>query len=146
MLTGAVPFHALRDTEISRKAIQGDHPAMPSNASAVGISGGLWGLLVRCWDTDWTKRPRINEVLQLLSQEDALGVIFPHSKLPQPPGCESVMETRTHRSGATGRSNPVYSGAYPFIVETFMGTVKTSTEGTLELHSHQSNLLIHPFN
>jgi hypothetical protein len=127
-----MPFHPLRGTEISCKVIQGDRPAMPSNANALGISDGLRQLLVRCWNADWTKRPRINEVLQHLSQEDALGVVFPPSKPPRPPSCESVIETGTHRYDATGRSNSVYSDAYPSEADIFV-TAETPTEGTPDL-------------
>ena len=44
--SGLVPFHSLRNTEIWCKVIQGERPAMPTNAGGSGISDGLWQLLV----------------------------------------------------------------------------------------------------
>jgi len=133
-----MPFHTLRDTEISYKVIQGDRPAMPTNASELGISDGLWQLLVRCWNVDYTKRPQINEILQRLSQEPDLGRIFPPLKPPPAPicDCESVFESGTQKYGNGSRSKPVCSPTHPSIGEIFVtapasADARVSSEGML---------------
>ena len=115
--------------------IQGVRPKMPSNASALGISDGLWRLLVRCWDADRTKRPPINEVLQHLSQEDVLRVVFPPSKLPQALSCDSVLESMTHRYGSSSYFSVTSSCAYSSVADVFHTAARTDppTEGNLVL-------------
>ena len=99
MLSGLAPFHDVRDTEVVWKVIQGERPEIPTNASDVGISEGLWQLLVKCWNHNYTKRPHINEILQHLPQEPAMRLIFPPSNLPQEPNCESVFVSATQKYG-----------------------------------------------
>ena len=104
-----MPFHSLKDTEISYRVIQGDRPTIPS---VLNISDRLRGLLPRCWDAVYTKRPEIKEILRQLGQEETRGLVFPPAnpaKLPQPPSCETVMESETHKYGATGCFRLVYS-------------------------------------
>lgn len=107
VLTGLMPFRSLRDTEISYKVIQGERPAMPANASDFGISDGLSQLLAKCWSEDISKRPHINEVLQHLTQEPALGLIFSPSNLPLAPSFESIYESGTHEYGNGSRFKPI---------------------------------------
>ncbi|KAF9647912.1 kinase-like protein [Thelephora ganbajun] len=84
VLTGPMPFHTIWSAGIANKVIQGDHTAMSSDANDLGISGGLWKLLIRCWDTVYTERPQIKEVLQHLCQDPARGLTLPPSRLPPP--------------------------------------------------------------
>jgi len=98
-----MPFHGQRDTEISYKVIQGDRPVMPANAREVGISDGLWQLLVKCWNTNYINRPQIDEILQHLSQEPELESIFPPSNIPRTPSCETIFVSATQKYGAGSR-------------------------------------------
>ena len=127
-----MPFHSLRDTEISYKVIQDERPAMPTNASELGISNGLWQLLVRCWNRNYFKRPQINEVLRHLSQDPALGLLFPPSpsNVPRAPSCESVFDSGTQRYGKWYRLRLVYSYAYSSIADIFVtANAEPQTEG-----------------
>lgn len=99
MLTSLMPFHTFQHTEISYKVIQGERPGMPCNAEELGISHDLWQLLVRCWHAESTRRPPIEEVLQHLSNGPAREMVFPPSKIPSAPSCESVFESDTHKYG-----------------------------------------------
>lgn len=88
MLTGQMPFHTLRDSEISYKVIQGERPDLPANAKDLGISDKLWELLIRCWFGDCTDRPSISEILQHLSESAAREMIFPPLRYSPFPSCE----------------------------------------------------------
>jgi len=127
-----MPFHSLRDAEISYKVIQGERPAMPTNASGSGISDRLWGLLAKCWNEDPSKRPRIDEILQHLSQEPALRLTFPPSKFPLTPSLESVYESGTHKYGNGSWFEPVSWRAYSSIADIFVtASMRTPIEGML---------------
>lgn len=134
MLTGLAPFHPLRDVEISYKVLHGDRPAKPTNASDLGISAGLWQLLVRCWNADDTRRPRVNEIFEHLCQEPARWSIFPPSRLPRPPSSENISMSATHKHGNSQRFLLTCSRAYPSVDGTFhtafTANVQTPTEGT----------------
>ena len=99
VLTGLMPFNALRDTEISYKVIQGDRPALPADAEDLGMSNGLWRLLTRCWHAECNERPPIDEVLQCLSDDPARGVIFPPSRFPGAYDRESSSEFEKQQGG-----------------------------------------------
>jgi hypothetical protein len=126
-----MPFHNVRDTEVVYKVIQGERPVIPANASEVGISEGLWQLLVKCWNHSCTERPEINEILQHLSQEPALGLIFPHLNLPLAPSCESIFVSATQKYGNSLCFVLVSSRAYSSIADMFVtASVSTPTDGT----------------
>ena len=133
VLTGLTPFHPLRDAEISFKVLEGDRPAKPTNASDVGISDGLWQLLVRCWNSDDTKRPRVEEIFQHLCQEPARWSIFPPSRLLRPPSREDISMSATHKHGNSQRFFFACSRAHPSIDDifhtAFTTSVQTPTEG-----------------
>lgn len=42
--------------------VHGDRPTKPKNATKIGLSDLLWGLLQACWDGDRSKRPRMQYV------------------------------------------------------------------------------------
>jgi hypothetical protein len=145
VLSGLVPFHNVRDTEIVYKVIQGERPVIPANASEVGISEGLWRLLAKCWNDNYTSRPLINEILQHLSQEPALGLIFPHSNLPQAPSCESVFVSTTQNYGDSSCFVLVSSRAYLSIADIFVtANAHTSTEGMFGAISWTTGLSTFP--
>ena len=130
MLSGLVPFHSVRDTEVVYKVIQGERPTIPVNASEVGISEDLWQLLVKCWNHNYPKRPQISEILQHLSQNPALEVIFPPSNLPRAPSCESIFVSATQKYGNSSCFTLVPSCAYSSIADIFVtANVDTPTEG-----------------
>ncbi|KAF9647564.1 kinase-like protein [Thelephora ganbajun] len=130
VLTGLMPFHTLRDTEISYKVIRGDRPEMPTDAKDSGISEGLWQLLARCWNAKCTQRPLIDEILRHFCHDPARGLIFPPSRIPQAPSCESVFESGTQKYGNGPRFEPVCWCAHSPIAEMFVtASPQTPTEG-----------------
>ena len=94
-----MPYRGHRDAEISYKVIQGDRPVMPANARELGLSEGLWQLILKCWNPNYPKRPQIDEILQHLFQEPALELILPPSNFPRAPSCESILESATQKYG-----------------------------------------------
>ena len=125
-----MPFHTVRDTEVVYKVIQGERPTIPANASEIGISEGLWELLVKCWNHNYTKRPQINEIFQHLSQEPALALIFSPSNLPRAPSCESIFVSATQRYGNNSCFMLVSSHAYSSIADMFVtANMYMPTEG-----------------
>jgi len=126
-----MPFHSVRDTEVVYKVIQGERPTIPANASEVGISEDLWQLLVKCWNHKYPERPKINEILLHLSRDPALGLIFPPSKLPRAPSCESMFVSATQKYGNSSCFTLVPSCVYSSIADIFVtANVDTPTEGT----------------
>ena len=94
-----MPFHTLLDTEISYKVIQGERPALPTNAEDLGLSDELRQLLTRCWFSEYIQRPPIDEILQHLSNNPARGLIFPSSRIPQASSLESFAEPGKEKDG-----------------------------------------------
>ena len=140
-----MPFHNVRDTEVVYKVIQGERPAIPVNASEVGISEGLWKLLVKCWNHNYTERPQINEILQHLSQDPALELSFPPSNLPRAPSCESVFVSATQKYGNSSYFILVSSHAYLSLADIFVtANAYTSTEGTFGAILSTTGLNIFP--
>jgi hypothetical protein len=132
VLTGLTPFHPLRDAEISYKVILGERPVMPSNAKDLGISDELWQLLFRCWYTNYTKRPSINEILRHLYNDPARALVFPPSQIPPASSCESVVPN-TQKYGNGLWFELVYQCSYSCTGDMFVtaGNVQTPIEGML---------------
>lgn len=124
MLSGLAPFHGLRDTDTLYAVVQGERPAIPANARELGISDGLWQLLTKCWNADYSGRPRIDEIHQHLSQEPALELISPPSKISRAPSYESVCESGTQKYGNVSGFKSVCSRAYSCIANIFVTTNK----------------------
>jgi hypothetical protein len=145
VLSGLVPFHNVRDTEIVYKVIQGERPIIPANASEVGISEGLWRLLAKCWNENYTLRPETNEILQYLSQEPSLGLVFPHSNLPQAPSCENIPVSATENYGNSSCFVLVSSRAYLSIADIFVtADAYPATEGIFGVTSWTTGLNTFP--
>lgn len=129
MLTGLVPFHPLRDPEIAYKVIQGERPAMPTNAKELGISDELWQLLGRCWHADPRRRPPINEILQHLNNNPAKALAFPPSLISPALGYESAV-SNTQKYGNTSWFELVYWCTYSWTGDMFVtASMHTPTEG-----------------
>ena len=138
-----MPFHSLQGPEIAFMVIKGDRPAMPVNASDIGISNALWKLLIECWNPNYTKRPEIERVLQQLSQEPALGLIFPPSNVRQVPSCESVSVSNTRQFGDVSRFGLEFPRAYSSVADIFMtANVYPQTEGMFDATTWATSLNI----
>lgn len=113
---------------------------MPTNASNLGISDGLWRLLTRCWDAEWAKRPQVNEVLQYLYREPARELFFPPSRHPRDPSPEStpassdfaatpLLERSYTLRGNDSRFKLVRSRAYSSSVAHLFSPISGMSEG-----------------
>lgn len=114
-----MPFHSLQGSEIAFRVIRGDRPAMPANANNIGISNALWELLIECWNPNYNRRPEIKRVLQHLSQEPALELIFPPSNIPQAHNCESVSASNTRDFGDASCFGLEFPCAYSSVADIF---------------------------
>ena len=47
---------------------EGGRPAKPENAASIGLTGGLWEIVERCWLADTDARPTLQAVLSCLSE------------------------------------------------------------------------------
>ena len=68
VLTGEIPFRGIRTSELLFLVVEGRRPDKPTNASAIGFSDPLWGLVQRCWDGNINLRPKVAEVVTHLAE------------------------------------------------------------------------------
>ena len=128
-----MPFHSLQGPEIAYIVIRGDRPAMPTNAGDIGISDALWKLLIECWNPNYNKRPGVERVLQHISQEPALELVFPPSNTPQVPSCESVSASNTQKFGDSPSFGLKFPRAYSSVGDIFVtANVYPPTEGMFD--------------
>lgn len=64
MLTGTLPFGKQTGSEVIFQVLQGTKPSKPTNATELGISDNVWGLLEDCWQTERQLRPPVKNVLE----------------------------------------------------------------------------------
>ncbi|KAJ7268510.1 kinase-like domain-containing protein [Mycena rebaudengoi] len=65
--TNAKPFRSEKhDASVVGLVIRGTRPRRPSRAECPALSDEMWCLIERCWDADYTKRPRADTVLAWL--------------------------------------------------------------------------------
>ncbi|CUA74219.1 hypothetical protein RSOLAG22IIIB_11060 [Rhizoctonia solani] len=57
--TGSAPYNGLLDVTVMKNLMQKIHPARPEKHLPIGNTSTdlLWALMVRCWDSDPSKRP-----------------------------------------------------------------------------------------
>ena len=69
VLCGAIPFYDhLNPYDVMEQIMSGGRPAKPENAASLGFTGGLWGIVERCWLADADARPTLENVLSCLSE------------------------------------------------------------------------------
>jgi hypothetical protein len=95
VLTGETPFRGLRLGEIALSVVQGERPAKPENASAIGFSDSLWNFVQCCWDGKMESRPEVAEVVSRLERAavDWDGVMPPcvhEGAIPEEPLSDSM--------------------------------------------------------
>jgi serine/threonine protein kinase len=71
VLTGKIPFHGVRITELPINVINGRRPGKPADASDIGFSDSLWSFTQRCWDGNMNSRPKVAEVVTHLAKAAA---------------------------------------------------------------------------
>ena len=64
VFTGEVPFGEVKNEEVVLRILRGGRPEMPTNAQAVGLTGGVWKILESCWQQNPKKRPTMEEVVR----------------------------------------------------------------------------------
>ena len=63
-----MPFSGFRPAELGFVVLEGQRPAKPENAPAIGFSDLLWGFVQRCWDGNKEQRPKVTEVVEHLEK------------------------------------------------------------------------------
>ena len=68
ILTGGLPFHGMRETEMVCLVVEGLRPKEPGNASTIGFSDSLWDFVQRCWYGNMKLRPQVAELVAHLGR------------------------------------------------------------------------------
>jgi len=79
VLSGQVPFAHCVDTVVILDVMRGERPRRPQGAQGAWFTGGLWGMLELCWESQPGDRPSLRTVLQCLE-----GVRRPSMSPPTP--------------------------------------------------------------
>jgi len=67
VLSGLPPFYQLRSSmSVACAVLNGERPGKPMNASSLGFTDRLWGLLESCWDETASARPTAPQLLNYL--------------------------------------------------------------------------------
>lgn len=66
VLSGLLPFHQLRSLVVASAVLSGGRPGRPSNASSLGFTDTLWGLLQSCWSESVSARPTAMQLFDYL--------------------------------------------------------------------------------
>ena len=61
-----MPFHRLRSLGAAYAVLRGERLGKPSNASSLGFTDELWGMLLSCWNESASARPTAEELLDYL--------------------------------------------------------------------------------
>jgi hypothetical protein len=62
VLSGLLPFHHLRFPIVVCAILRGERPSKPLNASSLGFTDSLWGLLQLCWSKSALVRPTARQL------------------------------------------------------------------------------------
>ena len=68
VFSGKPPFSQFTGPVIDSKIADGIRPDRPQGAQKLGLTDSLWEMTVRCWHQDPTQRPKMTEVIGLLSE------------------------------------------------------------------------------
>ncbi|KLO15815.1 kinase-like protein [Schizopora paradoxa] len=70
--TGDIPYgHHRRDATVVIDVIRGIRPVLPgTEATSLGFSDNVRSVLELSWDTDWEKRPKVQDVLESLEKSN----------------------------------------------------------------------------
>jgi serine/threonine protein kinase len=90
-ISGNLPFHKDTDLTVFAKVIQGKRPLR-----GAGFRSDLWRMLERCWDSQPSVRPTIEDVLRCLEM---------FSNLSEPPSPETDGGDWDSTNGSSGVSN-----------------------------------------
>jgi len=66
VLSGLLPFDRLRSPVVACAILRGERPGQPLNASSLGFTCTLWGLLRSCWSESASARPTARQLLDYL--------------------------------------------------------------------------------
>ena len=64
IFTGNVPFGNIRNETVVIQIAQGKRPAKPQAAEQLGLTTEMWKFIEKCWSTNPTKRPTMDEVVR----------------------------------------------------------------------------------
>ena len=64
VFTGKVPFGSLKNESVVIHIANGKRPAKPQAAGQLGLTAEMWKFIEKCWTTNPSKRPTIDEVVR----------------------------------------------------------------------------------
>ncbi|OCH88961.1 hypothetical protein OBBRIDRAFT_733433, partial [Obba rivulosa] len=65
IFTGLYPYHKyFTEASVIFRIVNGEHPRQPEKAMPLGLDDRMRGLMKKCWDSDWEKRPDTRYVLR----------------------------------------------------------------------------------
>jgi len=102
VLGGLLPFHHLRSPAVACMILRGDRPGKPVNASSLGFTDTLWGLVQSCWNESAAARPTAQQLLDYL--RPASGTWVPPKLRPTAEGAASTLSSDIF--GTSGVSLP----------------------------------------
>ena len=62
VFTGEVPFPSLMNGSVVIQLVKGGRPAKPEAAEQLGLTAEMWTFITKCWSTDPSERPTMDEV------------------------------------------------------------------------------------
>ena len=77
VLSGLLPFHHLRFPIVVCAILKGERPSKPLNASPLGFTDTLWGLLQLCWSKSTLARPTARQLYGYLFSASLAWVPLP---------------------------------------------------------------------
>ena len=67
VLCGEAPLNRFMNLVAMQMILEGIRPSKPEEATALGFTDGLWGIVERCWSADRNTRPDVKTVLSHLT-------------------------------------------------------------------------------
>jgi hypothetical protein len=64
VFTGEVPFGNTTEGSVAIQIASGKRPARPQSAERFGLTAGMWMFMEKCWMTNPSNRPTIDEVVR----------------------------------------------------------------------------------
>ena len=64
VFTGRIPFEEQGESRAAHRILEGDRPELAQNAGDLGLTDPMRDFIQRCWHTEPTKRPEIDEVVK----------------------------------------------------------------------------------
>lgn len=103
VLSGLPPFFHLWSPVVACAVLVGERPKQPPNASSLGFTNTLWGLLQSCWSESASARPTSQQLLDYLQPASLTWI--PPSRLSPSPATGGIVDSfGSDTTSASGES------------------------------------------